>query len=264
MTIDAPPPYPQTFSELVTEQGIRTEFQPHLKELYGHVLVIILDDSGSMSACLRGKRETYYHEAIKRCEQLKKYADAASIPIHIYPMNQEKLSPAGEGDFKRLLERGPGGSTPTLVTIQKAVKDFGNQDIIFYVMTDGEADDMNGLWRFMRTKPDCYKFTFALCTEKEESVKNYRKWDLVIPFTDVIDDYESEVALMKRHCGQNFVYSIGDYNTASLLGSFVDEIDKWNETMRGEKMYTDKEIKQILKDLDKFFLYSSGCGCVIM
>jgi len=68
------------------------------------------------------------------------------------------------------------------------------------------------------------------CTNDERSIGYLNGLDRELPRLDVVDDYASELAEIRRIKGSNFQFTFGDYVTKSILGSISPDLDRYDET----------------------------------
>jgi hypothetical protein len=135
----------------------------------------------------------------------------------------------------------PAGSTPLSRTIQNVIREnpaqsLGNKNLLIIIATDGEPTDDSGysnIPEFKQTllnRPTNVFTNIVACTNDERSIGYLNGLDRELPRLDVVDDYASELAEIRRIKGSNFQFTFGDYVTKSILGSISPDLDRYDET----------------------------------
>lgn len=79
------------------------------------------------------------------------------------------------------------------------------------------------------SRPNHVFTTIVACTNDSNSIGYLNGMDRELPRLDVVDDYKSEYAEIKRAKGPQVPFSFGDYVSKSFLGSFDNDYDKSDE-----------------------------------
>ena len=142
------------FRHIVEKYSISMEFAMRLRELDGYEIVVILDDSGSMSNPVSKpndpfiKTETRWQEAKNSAKII---VDIASVfdpdGVDIYYLNRQpilQIHNAEELDSSPIFNKYPDGSTPLGETISRVLqaKSKCERDLLLIVFTDGQPDNM--------------------------------------------------------------------------------------------------------------------------
>lgn len=233
----------ERFRNIVEKYSISMEFAMRLRELDGCEIVVILDDSGSMSNPVSKpndpfvKSETRWQEAQ---HSAKIIVDIASVfdpdGIDIYYLNRHpilNIHNANELDSNQLFTRPPDGSTPLGETISKVLKEKAKceRNLLLIIFTDGQPDNMKLFKSVLTNRKPINKIFISLvaCTDDANAVGYLNELDKQIPNVDTNDDYNSELIEIKRVQGNQFSFTFGDYICKILLGPICPYFDKLDE-----------------------------------
>ncbi len=118
---------------------------------------------------------------------------------------------------------------------ENPVESLDIKNLLIIIATDGEPTDIQGysnIPEFKKTLIDrpSYVFTnIVACTDDERSIGYLNGLDRELPRLDVVDDYASELAEIRRLRGLNYNFSFGDYVTKAMLGSINPDLDRHDE-----------------------------------
>ncbi len=233
----------ERFRHVVEKFGISMLFAMRLRELDGYEIVIICDDSGSMSLPVSKpndpfiKVETRWQEAQR---SIKIIVDVASIfdpdGIDVYYLNRLPIlnvTKSEQLDLYPNFYQAPSGSTPLGETINKVLnaKRQCERNLLLIVFTDGEPNNMDLFKQSLKHRNPVDKIFVSLvaCTDDDNAVGYLNGLDKLIPNTDTNDDYYSELKEIKRVQGPNFTFTFGDYICKILLGAVCPYFDKLDE-----------------------------------
>ena len=127
-------------------------------------------------------------------------------------------------------------------TFQKVINEnpaesLDKRNLLIIIATDGEPTDDAGysnIPEFKQTLMNCPSFVFTnivACTDDERSIGYLNGLDRELARLDVVDDYASELAEIRRLNGPDFKFSFGDYATKALLGSVNPDLDLTDESV---------------------------------
>jgi hypothetical protein len=150
-------------------------------------------------------------------------------------------------ELERILPKSLGHGTPTLATVERMFEPWRMTPqgrVLTMIFTDGEPTDgaILDLKRSLTEKQEEYPnshVTIILCTDKTSIVDSFNQLDRTAPRLDVMDDYLSERAEIRKKQGAKFQFSRDDYAVKLLLGSSVHLWDKLDE-----KAMTAKEARR--------------------
>ena len=236
------------FRELAGRYEIRPDFCAKLRQLEGFEIVMICDDSGSMTHILDKTPGDPFGKKYSRWDELKHYVsivtDIAGVldqnGLDIYFLNRPGMTGVTHSDqIQTLFQNPPGGYTPIPRVFQQIMKD--NADIIrekkmlVLIATDGQPTDEVGnnatkeFFQILKTRHPNIHVSIIACTDDESSMDYLNNIDHVIPSVDVNDDYNSEKREVQTAQGDNYVFSFGDYVVKTLLGSIDPMFDNLDE-----------------------------------
>ena len=144
----------------------------------------------------------------------------------------------------------PCSATPLNGAVRRSFLEAMNQNrrTVAYVFTDGEPTDHG--WSespgdsFKRTireirqqvaDPTFFPIGLMACTDKEECIRWMNEMDVEVKNVQVMDDYFSEKKEVYDHHGGYFLYNLGVYFTAGLLGPIDSVLDNMDESKIYEK-----------------------------
>lgn len=248
----------ERFKSLVNKYEINHNFAFRLRQIEGFDLVMILDDSTSMTTPIINQTPTHrspFHQLPTRWDELKHIVsivvDLASTldpdGIDIYFLNRPPLlHVSNSSQLDETFAKLPHGSTPLVRTLHEVLNLRRSQTterkLLILIATDGLPTDEHGrndlqnLETILRNNryPSTERIyiTFLACTNDLQSVGYLNRFDKQIPFVDVLDDYQSERAEVLRVQGKHFPFSYGDYVVKLLMGS----IDQWFDQLDEKKV----------------------------
>ena len=267
-SVTVPPPvsYDQylmnRFREIAGRYEIRPDFCAKLRQLEDYDIIVIADDSGSMNTRVQpggggggagggvgtgaasafAPSKTRWNELCEFCSIVSEIGSVMDKDgIDIYFLNRPPAlhvrSPV-DPHFQSAFLAYPTGSTPLVACLQNIIQtrcrtaDAGRR-ILIVIATDGAPDGGEmGVSEFIKTiryRPDNTNITILACTDDSSTVEYLNKIDKIVPGVDVVDDYRSEMAEIRRAQGEKFLFSYGDYVVKVLLGSIDPVMDKLDE-----------------------------------
>jgi nitric oxide reductase activation protein len=221
----------------------------HLLKLRDFEIVIVCDDSGSMTMKVDNTEKTRWDELrsiVKVIIEIGVIFDSNGVDIHF--LNRNKfLKVKNHEEVEKAFEIFPSGYTP-LVPVLKEIFESrlarrGNdKKLLVFVATDGEPTDEDGnsvipelerLMKETREKETTY-VSFLVCTDDLDSIKYLDAWDRTMPNVDVTDDFCTEKETICR-CQEdkNYPFTYGDYIVKALVGAIIPVIDRLNERKIG-------------------------------
>ena len=248
---DGADPRIQALRALCQRLEIRDDYAAKLRQLEAFDIVLLIDDSGSMSSQLlqsplprsrTGANPTRWDEAKQFCgvaAELAACLDVDGIDVrflnrpgfaHVRTVQQPSVVAAFDSP--------PSGYTPLAAGIasivrEKAVK-AAEKKLLIVVLTDGEptdADgtvDIDGFKSVLHRRPKHVYTTIVACTDDSSSVAYLNGLDKSLPRVDVVDDYHTELKQVLEAQGPSARFSFADYVCKALLGAvdaFFDALD---------------------------------------
>lgn len=248
----------QRFREICQQNEISDFFALKLRQLEGFDIVIIADDSGSMSTPLQNPalvnaspqllHQIAFGPTYRRWDELKSCVsiivdiascfDSDGIDVHF--LNRPGLlNITNPSQIMPAFQAQPSGFTPinqTLINVlQHKAHVMTEKKLLVVIMTDGEPTNASGqrntevLERTLRQRSAQCHVTFVACTDDDSVMAYLNGWDESIPRLDVVDDYISERREIVAVQGPQFRFSHGDWIVKSLLGSIDPTLDKLDE-----------------------------------
>lgn len=228
----------QRFKQICAEHEINDEFANRLRNLEGYQIIIVADDSGSMNEMLReplgsnGQQQSRWDElkkTVKIIVDIAAVLDRDGIDVHF--LNRGSYTNVmHQGHLETPFSTRAAGSTPILKILDPIFAQHGEQKRLIIIATDGVPDTHRG-----RDGPSALRHaleyergpndhvTIIACTDDDDTMEYLDGWDKQIPRLDVVDDYASEKAQIKRIQGSKFLFSFGDYVAKAMMGP----IDLW-------------------------------------
>lgn len=214
-----------------------------LETLSNYKIALILDDSSSMNTIDSTDKQTSRWDELSNFAKIVIEIAAVFNPngCDVYFLNMQGVKNVRSIDQLALYFRDrPAGSTPLSKTIQNVIKEnpaqsLGNKNLLILIATDGEPTDDSGysnIPEFKQTllnRPSNVFTNIAACTNDERSIGYLNGLDRELPRLDVVDDYSSELAEVKKVKGPSFPFTFGDYVTKSILGSISPDLDRYDE-----------------------------------
>ena len=235
------------FQALCQQHEISSLFAHKLRILEDFDVVLICDDSGSMSTKLR--IDSAYGPSVSRWDELRSTVSlmvslAALLDddgVDIYFLNRPPLLQVRDAStVTSAFQRPPSGYTPIAAALQSVLQAKEpllreGKKLLTLIMTDGEPTDLQGnpdvvgLGHALDRRPATVYTTFVACTDEKEVMQYLNAWDKNKPRVDVVDDYESEKAEILKAQGKHFRFSRGDYTVKLMLGGLDASMDKLDE-----------------------------------
>jgi len=248
----------EKFRHIIMKYNINYDFAFRLRGIEGFNIVMILDDSSSMSTPNIDRNQNNlspFHHLPTRWDELKHVVsiivDLASTldpdGIDIYFLNRSPLLHINDSSqLNETFNRIPNGPSPITRVLQEVLNIkrsvIHDRKLLILIATDGLPTDDRGendlkrLEKVLRNERfpsiDRIYITFIACTNDLQSVGYLNQFDRKIPFVDVLDDYQSERAEILAIQGKNFPFSYGDYVVKILMGS----IDPWFDQLDEKKI----------------------------
>lgn len=247
------------FRELAGRYEIRADFCSKLRQLEGFEIVIVCDDSGSMSNILDQTPGDPFGKKYTRWDELKHYVsivtDIAGVlnqnGLDIYFLNRPYVTGITHSEqVVPLFQNPPGGYTPiprvlTQILNNKAAI-IREKKMLVLIATDGQPTDEIGnnatkeFFHCLKTRSPNVYVSIIACTDDNSSMEYLNEIDQIVPSVDVNDDYLSEKKEVLTAQGQNYVFSFGDYIVKTLLGPIDPVFDSLDEVrhQRAAAVYT--------------------------
>jgi hypothetical protein len=230
--------------EFCDKHDINTMFMDHLDRLADYEVVIVADDSGSMatSSKVGAIRTTRWQELCRIVSilvELSVIFDSNGVDIHF--LNRPALLGVKHSDeIHQAFVSPPCGGTPIVPVLEHIFSTPSRLRKLVFLATDGEPTSPDGrsdIFNFhqtlIRRDADQFRMTILACTDDKRTMRYLNGWDTQIPYFDVIDDYESERAEIRKFQGSKFHFTFGDYVVKALMGT----IDPWFDHLDEKNIY---------------------------
>lgn len=220
-----------------------------LVSLEDYEIVIIVDDSGSMSlpAVPPAQRQlgqvstTRWDELRETVTQIVDIGccfDASGVDLFFLNRGDVKgvrgsTDPRLAGAFRS----GPSGGTPLTETMRRvAVACGGERPVLLFVLTDGEPN--GGVQAFHRelsrlvkkqSTPYTFRVQIMACTGDENAVGYLDQIDEEFEEVDVTDDYYSEMIQVLKVARRVNKFTRGDWCMKAMLGPISKKFDDLDE-----------------------------------
>jgi hypothetical protein len=218
---------------------ISPQMAQKLQILQSYKIAFIFDDSGSMNTI---------DSQSSRWDELLQFANT-SIEIasvfnpqgcDVYFLNRPVIrNVRNTNQLAHYFRDRPQGVTPLSRTIHQCISEsmqtLNGKQLLLIIATDGEPTDPMGtpnipeFKQILYTRPQNVFTTIVACTNDLNSIGYLNGLDREIPRLDVVDDYKSEFAEVKRVKGPQFPFSFGDYVAKCFIGSVDPDIDRFDE-----------------------------------
>lgn len=237
----------QKFASLAATYEIRHDFCQKLRQLEGYDIVLVCDDSGSMSSIIDDDQNPFGRK-MTRWDELRNYVNivteiASSLDpdgLDIYFLNRPRLTGISSAvQVQAAFASPPSGWTPICRTLRQVFQDkaavIHEKKLLVILATDGQPTDDRGnvntaeLFTLLKTRPRNTFFSILACTDDAASVAYLNKIDRVVPGIDVNDDFRSERKEIQKIQGSKFNFTFGDYVVKSLLGPIDPTFDALDE-----------------------------------
>lgn len=245
----------------VNKYEISMEYAIKLRQLEGFDIVVIADDSGSMSTPVKNPNTKDFKNLPTRWQEMKEtlsvITELAMIldndGIDVYFLNREPLYNVKSPDILNIaFSENPSGYTPIVPIFRNVLSEktlcLSEKKLLIIIATDGEPTnekgeredkygntEINKLFNLLKNdrKPSNRIFTTILaCTDDDETMDYLENWDKKLLNFDLVDDYFSEKNRIQKYQGHNFKFSRGDYIVKIMLGS----IDKTLDSLDGSSV----------------------------
>ena len=243
-----PPHMDEAIARFQGECEINPIFVPCLRRLYAYDVVVVADDSGSMSSPADPEIPgiSRWQELIQSLRLLLRATALFDKAVDIYFINRGVYRGVRRWeDIQFAFSSPPSGGTNTVRVLQQIWADRQitsdlARPLIVHVFTDGHPtneywnEDIAGFDRWLRNRPGISNtfFSILLCTDDEEVCNLYRPleyrvrgvngWqgaESGIRGVDVTEDYRGELRDVQRLRGARFRFSMGDYIVKCLVGA---------------------------------------------
>lgn len=233
-------------SSVLQKYQISPASAKRLETLQNYKIALILDDSSSMNTIDSADRQTSRWDDLSNFAKIVIEIAAVYNPegCDVYFLNMQSVKKVRSIDqLSIFFQDRPAGATPLSRTIQNVITEnpaqlLSNRNLLIIIATDGEPTDDSGysnIPEFKHTllnRPNNVYTNIAACTNDERSIGYLNGLDRELPRLDVVDDYASELAEVKRAKGAQFPFTYGDYVTKSILGSISPDLDRNDEPVQ--------------------------------
>ncbi len=237
--------------EICARYEIRPDFAAKLRQLEEFEIVALFDDSGSMATQVKplpGAFQDPFSPIPTRWSEAKLHASitvdlAACLDpdgIDIRFLNRPGFSNvATSAQVTGAFQPPPNGFTPLVRTVKGIFEEkaavIKERKMLLIILTDGKPTDDRGndqvreFEELLRHRPKNVFVSIVACTDDDDAVGYLNKLDRIVPGLDVVDDYTSECAEVRKVQGAKFPFSFGDYVVKTLLGSIDPAMDTLDE-----------------------------------
>ncbi|KAJ3044286.1 hypothetical protein HDV00_002606 [Rhizophlyctis rosea] len=244
----------ERFRNLVQQHEISLPMARKLRALEAFDIVVIADDSGSMTSPCTVPGQDPFAPRITRWDELKSVIKTVvdigttldDDGIDLYFLNRPHIHNVTSADqVARAFANPPHGYTPIARTLRQVLRDKAGlgvgentKKLLIVIATDGEPTDEVGtvdkatlynVLMYERRPIQNIHVAFVACTDDDATMAYLNEWDNIIQNLDVVDDYYSERSEILRVQGPSFPFSRGDWVCKILLGSIDPEIDALDE-----------------------------------
>jgi hypothetical protein len=152
------------------ELGCHDVFLDDLYSLVGWDIVMICDDSGSMSQRTdHGTRWSELKDNLNRLLKLCMVLDSDGIDI--YFLNRPgKTNITKASSVERLFQSPPSGGTGLTEALEKVLRTKGEAPMIIVIATDGAPNSIDSFTRALKRKPADVYVSFLACTDNASDV----------------------------------------------------------------------------------------------
>jgi hypothetical protein len=256
----------QKLYAIAARYEIQDEFIKAIKMIYGWDIVLLCDDSGSMSQQSDSPPTTNAYTTFSRWDELKRIVEHIMFigtaldtdGVDLYFLNRRPVTNVNcLEQVNHTFSTGPGGGTPLITAFNRILYDKGyvnekghipnEKKLLIIIATDGEPNDYgtNSISEFkkcLQNKPDNVYVSVVACTGDKQTMKylNDLDKDKSIKNFDVCDDYNNERTEVLEVQDPDFRFSFGDYVVKCILGSsnkYFDNLDQVN-VKTGKKKVT--------------------------
>jgi hypothetical protein len=237
----------QRFRQIAQLYEIRPDFCLKLRQLEGFEIVVLCDDSGSMSSLVDDNKDPFGRK-FTRWDELKTTVTimtdiAATLDkngLDVYFLNRPPIYNVSNAmQLEPVFRLPPNGFTPLASALERIFREkeavIREKKLLLIIATDGEPTseqgkkDVEGFLSKLKYRPKNTYISILACTDDESSVGYLNKLDRIVPGLDVVDDYSSERKEVLKKQGSSFAFSKGDYVVKALLGPidiYFDNLDE--------------------------------------
>jgi hypothetical protein len=247
------------FRSIMERYEIGTFYASKLRQLEGYQIVVVCDDSGSMSSPVDVTNGNPYAAVRTRWDELKEtvhiVAELAALldrdGIDLYFLNRAPIkgllpNPSGMSLLADRFSSPPRGFTPLTRALRTVLNDqktiLNEKKLLILIATDGLPtdergnDDRAGFKRFLqydRQPVDRIPTSILAVTDDDQTMEYLNSLDSQLTYFDVVDDFKSEREEILKAQGRNFHFTRGDWVTKALLGSIDESIGGLDGTKKG-------------------------------
>ena len=237
----------QKFASLAATYEIRHDFCQKLRQLEGYEIVIVCDDSGSMSSVVDDDQNPFGRK-LTRWDELRNYVNIVTEiascldpdGLDIYFLNRPRLTGiSSASQVQMAFANPPKGWTPICRTLRQIFQDKASviteKKLLIILATDGQPTDDRGnvntaeLFNLLKSRPRNTYISVLACTDDDASVSYLNKIDREVPGIDVTDDFRSERKEILKAQGSKYQFTFGDYVVKSVLGPVDPSFDNLDE-----------------------------------
>ncbi|KAI9335961.1 hypothetical protein BDR26DRAFT_920296 [Obelidium mucronatum] len=247
----------EAFRSLCARHEISNLMAMKLRRLEAYDIVIIADDSGSMSTKSTNGLTAAdpFAKTATRWDELKQtvamVSDVATTldedGIDVFFLNRPPIRniTGPSVDLDKAFMVPPRGYTPIARVLRQVLAEKWHcqpvgerKKLLVLIATDGQPTDdqgnidKHGLKRALeqeRGRPGDIPVAFLVCTDDDHEIEYLNEWDNSIRDLDVVDDYYTERRQILSVQGNSFPFSRGDWVCKMLLGAVDPEIDALDE-----------------------------------
>ncbi len=238
----------------VNQHEISVEYAIKLRQLEGFDVVIIADDSGSMSTPVKNPNTKDFKNLPTRWQEMRETLSVImqlsmildNDGIDVYFLNRDPVyNVTSQDTLDAAFLNGPNGYTPIVPVFRRVLKEkaqnLSEKKLLIILATDGEPTDYNGkiedsygvteitklfnVLKNERTPANRIHTTILACTDDDSTMDYLENWDKILNNFDLVDDYYSEKIRIQEAQGPNFRFSRGDYIVKIMLGSIDKTLD---------------------------------------
>jgi hypothetical protein len=241
------------FRELSGRYEIRPDYCSKLRQLEEFEIVLICDDSGSMTNSIGnpsgGPTGDPYGKRHTRWDELKHYVsivtDIAGVldqtGLDIYFLNRPGMTGITSSEqIQSAFLVPPNGYTPIPRVLKQIFGNWRNQEkkLLVILATDGQPTDDQGndatreFYECLHARQRNIYVSIIACTDDKRTMDYLNNIDHIVPSVDVNDDYYSEAQEIAIAQGNMYAFSFGDYVVKTLLGPidpYFDTLDEGNQ-----------------------------------
>lgn len=233
----------QKIYDLIQKYEIDPLFSEKLDILSDYEIVLLLDDSGSMSTPISdSQHSTRWDElkyVVKIVISIATIFDEDGIDIHF--LNRESYyNVKSLKEVDNSLEGFPYGTTPLTYKFNSILNQFEDSEkpVLIVIATDGVPNNLNSFTHALKNKNHSkFYVSFLACSDQEFDIGYLNDLDKSVPNVDVLDDYNSELKEVQYAQGKGFRYTFGDHIVRLLLGPLCPELDELDECSYNQDIY---------------------------